>query len=132
MKYQLSDPFDDDFVNIFWFYDHTRRDAMITNTDEFFSNIIGDAYKKVSEASIFAKDEHSDSVVHEKVLHMRTGLITFDDKRIKTIAIFLGRILIFHMRKSTYVWFITFTRAKKDIINMLDICIFILTKRVEK
>ena len=33
MKYQLSEPFDDDFVSLCLCHKHTRRDAMITKRD---------------------------------------------------------------------------------------------------
>ena len=52
MNYQLSDPFDDDFVSLFFCHYHTRIDAMLTKRDGLFSKIVGDAYKKLSEASI--------------------------------------------------------------------------------
>ena len=48
-----------------------------------FSNIIGNAYKKLLEASIAVEAEHTGSGVHGKVLHMRTGLITIADESTK-------------------------------------------------
>ena len=56
---------------------------MIKKWDEYFSKIIGDAYEKVSEASIVAKAENSGSTVHGKVLHMRTDLVTIADESTK-------------------------------------------------
>ena len=80
MKYQLPDPFDDDFLSLCSCHEHTRRDSIIRNLDGFFPNIIGDTYKKVSEASIVDKYEHSSSFVAGKFLHMQTVLVTITDE----------------------------------------------------
>ena len=99
MKYQLSNLIADDFVNLYSCHEHTRRYTMIKKWGVFFSDIISDAYKKVSEASIFAEAEHSGGDVRGKVLHIRTGIVTIVNESTNFFTIFLGRIINFHMRK---------------------------------
>ena len=99
MKYQLSDTFDDEFVSLCLCHEHTRRYAVIKNRDSFFQRSL------VMHTRRYHKRTLSPKLNTVVVLHVENScickqvLLLLRMKVRKIVAIFLGRILNFHMRK---------------------------------